>query len=176
MKSTKKLTISALLLALALILPFFTGQIREIGNKLLPMHIPVLLCGFICGWQYGLVVGLIAPLLRFAFFSMPPMPNALTMAIELAGYGCVSGFLYRKLPKSKWRIPIALIVSMITGRILWGIASILVYGFSRQLFTWQLFIGGAFLNALPGIIIQLISIPILVLTLEKAGVVSHDTN
>ena len=138
-------------LALGLVLPFFTGQIREIGNKLLPMHIPVLLCGFLCGPQYGLLVGFITPLLRSLLFSMPPLPRAIGMAFELATYGAVTGLLYRKLPKSKARIYI-----------------ILIYGIEGSAFTWQMFAGGAFLNAIPGIVVQIILIPVLMLALEKA--------
>jgi thiamine transporter ThiT len=65
-----KLVTASLFLALALVLPLLTGQLQQLGAKLLPMHIPVLLCGFICGWQYGLVVGFTAPLLRSAIFGM----------------------------------------------------------------------------------------------------------
>ena len=114
MNTTKKLTLSAVLLALGLILPFFTGQIQEIGNKLLPMHIPVLICGFVCGWKYGMLVGFITPLLRCVLFSMPAPMNAICMAFELATYGIVAGILYGKLVKSKLRIYISLLVSMIT--------------------------------------------------------------
>ena len=155
-------------LALGLVLPFFTGQIREIGNKLLPMHIPVLLCGFVCGPQYGLLVGFITPLLRSLLFSMPPLPRAIGMAFELATYGAVTGLLYRKLPKSKARIYISLLIAMVAGRLVWGIVSILIYGIEGSAFTWQMFAGGAFLNAIPGIVVQIILIPVLMLALEKA--------
>ena len=169
MKQTKKLILSAMFLALGLVLPFFTGQIREIGNKLLPMHIPVLLCGFLCGPQYGLLVGFITPLLRSLLFSMPPLPRAIGMAFELATYGAVTGLLYRKLPKSKARIYISLLIAMVAGRLVWGIVSILIYGIEGSAFTWQMFAGGAFLNAIPGIVVQIILIPVLMLALEKAG-------
>ena len=155
-------------LALGLVLPFFTGQIREIGNKLLPMHIPVLLCGFLCGPQYGLLVGFITPLLRSLLFSMPPLPRAIGMAFELATYGAVTGLLYRKLPKYKARIYISLLIAMVAGRLVWGIVSILIYGIEGSAFTWQMFAGGAFLNAIPGIVVQIILIPVLMLALEKA--------
>lgn len=169
MKQTKKLILSAMFLALGLVLPFFTGQIREIGNKLLPMHIPVLLCGFVCGPQYGLLVGFITPLLRSLLFSMPPLPRAIGMAFELATYGAVTGLLYQKLPKSKARIYISLLIAMVAGRLVWGIVSILIYGIEGSAFTWQMFAGGAFLNAIPGIVVQIILIPVLMLALEKAG-------
>lgn len=172
MNTTKKLTLSAVLLALGLILPFFTGQIQEIGNKLLPMHIPVLICGFVCGWKYGMLVGFITPLLRSLLFSMPAPTNAIGMAFELATYGAVVGILYSKLAKSKLRIYISLLVAMIVGRVVWGAVSIVIYGISQSAFTWQMFLGGALLNAIPGIILQIVLIPIIILALEKAGVVN----
>lgn len=172
MNTTKRLTISAVLLALGLILPFFTGQIQEIGNKLLPMHIPVLICGFICGWKYGMLVGFITPLLRCVLFSMPAPINAICMAFELATYGAVSGLIYQKMNGNKFRIYFSLLTAMLSGRIVWGCVSMLVYGISKSAFTWQMFLGGALFNAIPGIIVQLVLIPIIVLGLEKAGVIN----
>ena len=92
----KKLVLSAMLLAVGIVLPFFTGQIPQIGNMLLPMHLPVLVCGLICGWQYGGVIGFILPFLRYVLFAMPPMPNGIAMAFELASYGAIVGFLYNR--------------------------------------------------------------------------------
>ena len=95
-----KLTLSAMFLALALVLPFLTGQIQPLSKKLCPMHIPILLCGFFCGPWYGLAIGFIAPLLRFLCFGMPVIiPAGIAMSFELAAYGLVSGLLYRCLPK-----------------------------------------------------------------------------
>ena len=154
-------------MALGIVLPFVTGQIPQIGSMLLPMHIPVLLCGFICGWKYGLVVGAVVPLLRSMMFGMPPMMTAIAMAFELAAYGCVTGFLYKNLPGKKVKLYISLISAMILGRILWGMVSLVIYGVTNAVFTWQIFIGGALLNAIPGIILQLIVVPILVMAIEK---------
>ena len=98
--STRKLTLSALFLALGLVLPLITGQIPQIGKMLLPMHIPVLLCGMVCGWPYGLAVGAVMPLLRGLLFGMPVLyPTGIGMAFELAAYGAVIGLLYAKLNK-----------------------------------------------------------------------------
>lgn len=166
--SIKKLVLSGLFLALGLLLPFLTGQIPRIGNMLLPMHIPVLLCGFICGWKYGLIVGFIVPLLRSVLFGMPPMfPIAISMAFELAAYGLISGFLYENLLKKKSSILISLILAMIGGRIIWGIVSYFLYGISGSQFSIELFTAGAFLNAIPGIILQIILIPIIVSVVER---------
>lgn len=87
-KEIKNITLSAMFLGLAIVLPFLTGQIQVVGKMLLPMHLPVLLCGLICGWQYGAVIGFITPIMRSLIFGMPPLyPTALAMAFELAAYG-----------------------------------------------------------------------------------------
>ena len=170
MKQTRKLVLSALFMALGIVLPFLTGQIQQIGNMLLPMHIPVLLCGFICGWQYGLAVGLITPLLRSVMFGMPPlMPTAAAMAVELAVYGLMTGILYAKLPKKVPYIYVSLLCAMIAGRAAWGLVGIPLYGIAGNGFTTQIFLSGALLNAIPGIILQIVLIPIVMITLGKAG-------
>jgi len=166
----RRMTYAALYLAIAMVLPFVTGQIPEIGSMLCPMHIPVLLCGFICGWPWGLAVGFIAPLLRSVTFGMPAMfPSAVAMAFELAVYGAVSGLLYRRLPRTKGNIYLALVIAMIAGRIVWGIVRVILAGLSGSSFTWALFLAGAVTNAIPGIIMQLVLIPVLVLVMDRAG-------
>lgn len=166
----RKLTYAALFLALALVLPFLTGQIPQIGSALSPMHIPVLLCGFLVGWPWGLAIGFISPLLRSVIFGMPVMvPGAVAMAFELAVYGLVSGILYRLLPKKKWSIYVTLIVAMLAGRVIWGIARLIIASLSGNSFTWALFLAGAFTNAVPGIILHIVLIPVIVMGLEHAG-------
>jgi len=173
--SIKNLVLSGFFLALGLVMPFLTAQIPSIGSKLLPMHIPVLLCGFVCGWQYGLIVGFIVPLFRSILFHMPPMfPTAAAMSFELAVYGIMTGFLYGLLPKKNASIYTTLIVSMFCGRIVWGIVSFLLYGFTQTAFTWEIFMGGAFINAIPGIVIQIIIIPIIIIALKKAKLIEND--
>ncbi|MCR5565932.1 MAG: ECF transporter S component [Clostridiales bacterium] len=166
----RRMVYAALCLALALVLPFLTGQIPQIGSALCPMHIPVLLCGFLCGWPWGLAVGFIAPLLRSVVFGMPPMvPGAIAMAFELATYGAVAGFLYRKLPKKLPWIYVSLLIAMIAGRAVWGVARLILAGIQGNGFTFAMFISGAITTAIPGIIVQLILIPAIVYALEKAG-------
>lgn len=167
-KKLYRLILAAMFLALALVLPFLTGQIQQIGNALCPMHIPVLICGFFCGPWYALAVGFIAPLLRFALFGMPPlMPVGIAMSFELATYGLVSGLLYRLLPKKKPYIYVSLIGAMLAGRIVWGAVRTVMYGLGKSPFGWAAFMSGAFLNAIPGIIVQIVLIPVLVMALEK---------
>ena len=166
----RKLIYAALYLAIAMVLPFLTGQIPQIGAMLSPMHIPVLLCGFMCGWPWGLAVGFIAPLLRSVLFGMPALfPAAVAMAFELAVYGGTSGLLYRLLPRKPWAVYAALIIAMIAGRVVWGAVRLVLAGLSGTSFTWALFIAGALTNAVPGIILHLVLIPILVIAMERAG-------
>ena len=101
-KNILKITCSAMFLALAFVMPFLTGQIPEIGSMLCPLHIPVLLCGFICGWPWGCAVGFIAPLFRSLTLGMPPIfPAAVCMAFELAAYGAIAGLMHSVLPRKK---------------------------------------------------------------------------
>ena len=164
---TKMMVLSAVFLAIGMILPFITMQIPELGSMLLPLHIPVLLCGFFCGWQYGLTIGFILPLLRSMIFSMPPlMPTAIAMAFELATYGCVMGLLSRKRKGIPWTY-ISLIITMIIGRIVWGIASFVLYQMLGNGFTLKLFFAQGFVNAIPGILVQLILIPAIIRVVHK---------
>lgn len=177
MKKTMKqhiraLVLAAMFLALGIVLPFFTGQIPQIGSMLLPMHLPVLVCGLICGWQYGTVVGFVLPLMRMSMFGMPPLLTAVAMAFELAAYGGIAGFLYNR---SRWQCVVALyrslVIAMIGGRIVWGTVRVLMTGVAGEAFTWQMFMAGAFLNAIPGIILQLVLIPALMVALHRTGMV-----
>ena len=167
-KDLKKLVLAALFLALALVLPFLTGQIPEVGSMLCPMHIPALLCGFFCGWPWGVAVGFIAPVLRSVLFGMPPMfPVGICMSFELAAYGAVSGWLYAKLPKKKISIYGALLSAMVVGRLVWGVARFVCTGLDASAFGISAFWAGAVATAIPGIIVQIVLIPLLVMALEK---------
>ena len=163
-----RLTYSAICLALCLVLPFLTGQIPQIGSALCPMHLPVLLAGFLCGPWWAAAVGAVAPLLRHAMFSMPPILTAIAMAFELCTYGLVSGLLWRKSKKNTAAIYCCLLVAMIAGRLVWGAVQVVILGLSDSPFTLSAFWAGAVANAVPGIILQLVLIPILVLALRKA--------
>lgn len=174
-KSVVKLVYAAVCLALAMVLPLLIGQIPEIGQALSPMHIPVLLCGFLCGWPYGLAVGFIAPLLRFAIFGMPPiMPTGVAMAFELATYGCLTGLLYHLLPKKIPSIYVTLIAAMIGGRIVWGIARFVLAGLSTSEFPMSAFIAGAVTNAVPGIILHIVLVPAIVIAMQRAKIIPND--
>ena len=166
-----KMSLAALFLALAYVMPFLTGQIPEIGSMLCPMHLPVLLCGFVCGWPWGLIVGLVAPILRSLTLGMPPLfPTAVCMAFELAAYGAVAGVMHKLLPKKKPFIYCSLITAMIVGRLVWGAMMYVCMGMRGGSFTMAAFLSGAIINAIPGIIVQIILIPILVMVLDRPGI------
>ncbi len=166
----RRLVYAGVCLALALLLPFLTGQMQTIGSALCPMHIPVFLAGFLCGPWWGLAVGVVAPFLRSALFGMPPLfPKAASMAFELAAYGLVSGILYRALPKKPWGVWTALAAAMLAGRLVWGAVMTVFAGVSEISFGWAAFWTGGFAGAVPGIVLHLILIPPVVLALQKAG-------
>lgn len=171
-------------MAIGLVLPFITGQIQQIGSMLLPMHIPVLFCGLICGWQYGAVVGFVLPLLRYVLFGMPPIfPTGVSMSFELAVYGAVIGLIMQQLSKRNTtdsgknyvrNLYLALIGAMLAGRIVWGLVRFILARATMQPFTMEMFMAGAFLTAIPGIIVQLILIPGIMAALKRAGVLNAD--
>ena len=167
----RNVVLAALFLALAFVLPMLTGHVPQIGSKLCPMHFPVLLAGFVLGGPWGLAVGFIAPLLRSVLFGMPPLfPTALSMAFELATYGFVSGLMYRRVKHTLPMTFATLLTAMVAGRIVWGVVRFVLAGLTGSSFPFSAFLAGALLNALPGIIAQLILIPLILTALQKAKV------
>ena len=178
-KTVRQLVLAALFLALAFVLPMITGHVPQIGNMLCPMHFPVLLAGFVLGGPWGLALGFAAPLLRSVLFGMPPMrslifgmpplfPTAIAMAFELATYGAVAGFMYRKVQHTLPMIYATLVTSMVAGRLIWGAVRFVLAGLSGSSFPFSAFLSGAVLTAVPGIVAQLILIPLIVAALQKA--------
>ena len=170
-KLLKKTVFSALCLALCLILPGVTGHIPAIGKMLCPMHLPVLLCGFICGMPYGALIGLIAPFLKMIITGTPVLyPDAVCMAAELLSYGFFAGLFYKILPKNTGCLYISLICAMLSGRLVWGVTKYLLLlngkGFGLSAF-WM----DGFVKAAPGIAVQIILIPLLVLALRKSKLI-----
>ena len=165
----RDLVLAALFLALAFVLPMITGHVPQIGNMLCPMHFPVLLAGFVMGGPWGLALGFIAPLLRSLLFGMPPMfPIAISMAFEMAAYGAVSGWMYRKVPHTLPMTYATLVTAMVAGRLVWGAVRFVLAGLTGSSFPFSAFLSGALLTAIPGIIAQLILIPLIVTALKKA--------
>ena len=167
LREIQKIILSGLFLALTIVLPFFTVQVQFLGQRFLPMHLPVLICGFICGAKYGFSVGLIAPLLRTLLTGMPPLyPIALAMSFELAAYGFFTGLLYKLFGKKIISIYTSLVLSMIIGRVVFGIVNVILLGFDGLRYSFEAFAAAAFLDAIPGIIFQLVFIPIIIYALQ----------
>lgn len=173
--SLYRMIVTAVLLAVGLVLPFLTGQLQTIGKLISPLHIPVFICGLTCGPLWGGVLGLILPLLRMSLFGMPGLPMALPMTFELCAYGAVCGLLYPAL--TRWaskRLPAmlaALICAMVAGRIVGGVAKALLLAggaISGAPLTFESFIAAYFLDTAVGAAIHLILVPAVVTALEKA--------
>ena len=174
-QKTKDLVSAALCVALGLILPQvfhlvpFVGAVPNLGGVFLPMHIPVLLCGFLCGWRYGAACGAVVPLLSSVITGMPVLwPQGVSMVFELAVYGLVTGLLYRTLGRNVY---LSLLAAMGLGRVASGAAKAVFFGMAGKPFGMAAFVSGAFTTAIPGIVLQLILIPVLVAALEKAGAI-----
>ncbi len=164
--ATKNMITTALCIALGLVLPSAFHLVGA-GSVFLPMHIPVLLCGLLCGWQYGAVCGGIVPLLSSVVTGMPPIfPTAPAMMLELCAYGCLTGLLYRQL---RWPLYPALLGAMLGGRVVSGLANALFLGLAGQPYGITMFLTAAFVTGLPGIAIQILFVPLFVLALQKAG-------
>lgn len=165
----KRLILSALFLAMGMVLPFLTGQIKEIGDSLLPMHLAIMLCGLICGPKYGSAVGIMMPFLRSLCFGMPPLyPNAVYMSLELCTYALVIGLLYQ-LVKNKHigYLYMCLGISMVSGRVVWGCAKAILLGIANKPVTIKALIMGGVVDAIPGIILQLVLIPVIMHIIRK---------
>lgn len=136
--SLYRLLITAILLAVGMVLPFLTGQLQSFGQLISPLHIPVFICGLTCGWGWGAALGFILPILRGLIFGMPPFPAVgLPMAFEMLFYGLVTGLLYPRLLKvfrSNHIIAmlIAMVVAMIVGRCAGGAAKALMIGLQNH--------------------------------------------
>ena len=167
MKQVKYLVMTALCVALGVVLPVTLHAIPNAGSILLPMHIPVLLCGLVCGPVYGLACGILAPLLSSLITSMPPMAMLPSMICELAVYGLVAGILIRVI-KTRYNIAnlyLSLLGAMLIGRVIYGALNSLIFRAGE--YSLQLWLTGAFVTALPGIAIQLVLLPVLVLALQQ---------
>lgn len=166
----KRMTLCAVCIALCVVLPIAFHSIPDAGSVFLPMHIPVLICGMICGWPYGLLCGLLGPLTSSVLTGMPPVAFLPAMMVECATYGFVSGMVLKfvRTKSTYGDLYIALVTAMVAGRVLSGIAKALIFSPGMALSAW---VTASFITALPGIIIQLVFLPSVVLTLMKAKVI-----
>jgi len=165
-----RLLYSSMFLALAMLLPFLTAQIKPFGSALCPMHLPVILCGFVCGPSWGIAVGVTAPILRSITFGMPVMmPDAVAMAVELAVYAFVAGTLYRKLEKNLFIFYVELITAMVCGRLAWGavVFFLIFIGEATGEIAFSVIWSRTVLQSIPGIILQLVAIPPIISVMRK---------
>ena len=176
-ESVKKIALSGMFFCLGIVLPFLTGGLHQLGNMLLPMHLPVFFCGLICGWDWGLVVGFLLPVSRSLLFGMPILyPDAIAMSFELGVYGAVSGYLfhYSKLNFTR-AVYRSIIIAMVSGRIVWGVAELILLRLSKKGFTFDAFVTATFMRSIPGIFIQLVLIPLIMTALFKSGFIKYST-
>ena len=163
MKAVNKIILSGLFLALAVMIPQFLHPFGLAGNVFLPMHIPIILCGMICGYKWGGITGLLAPLISSVTFSMPVLyPMAVCMMLELAAYGVVSGILIKKT-----NVFVSLVSAMLAGRVVLGIAQAILFGISGNPLKLNAFLTGAFVTAIPGIVIQLFLVPAIIIAVKQ---------
>ncbi|HOB19992.1 MAG TPA: ECF transporter S component [Candidatus Atribacteria bacterium] len=165
--TTHQIVVAALLLALGVLLPTAFHLFDISGVMFLPMHLPVLLCGLLCGWKFGGMTGFLVPLLASLLTGKPPIyPTALAMAFELAAYGIVTGLLIKR-----FNVFVSLIGAMLAGRVVMGLANYVFLGLAGNAYTLNMFLGGAFLTVWPGILIQLVFVPAIILALKRARLI-----
>lgn len=171
MSAVKKSIITAVCIALCVVLPQAFHAVPNAGAIYLPMHIPVLLCGLICGWSYGLLCGLAGPALSALLTGMPPAAVLPGMLVECGVYGLAAGLLMQ-LVRTKHLyadLYISLAAAMLLGRVASGIAKALI--FSAGSYSMVSWVAGSFVTALPGIVIQLALLPSIVYALMRARLI-----
>lgn len=167
MSKTRKLTLTSMSIALGVILPQAFHMVPNAGTIFLPMHIPVLIGGFTCGPLYGLLIGFITPIISHIIFTMPPVVMLSQMIIELSMYGFLTGLFnkYINVKNEYVKTYICLILAMLIGRLTYGMANALF--FKAGTYSLNIWLTTAFITALPGILIQLIVVPIIVVNANK---------
>ena len=167
MSYVKKIVFTAVCAALCVVLPMAFHAVQNAGTIFLPMHIPVLLCGLMCGWPFGFICGLLGPVLSSLLTGMPPAAMLPSMMVECAAYGCVTGLMMRyvhtKHPVAD--LYISMLTAMVAGRVIAGVAKSLIFSPGTAPFAW---VTTSLIAGIPGIVIQLLLIPLVVFSLTKA--------
>ena len=165
----KKLTLTGMFLSFGIVLPMLFGQVPQIGSMLLPMHIPVFLCAFICGWKYSVPMSFVLPLLRTVLFSRPKMyPDAIAIAFELAVYALVAGLIFKAFSKKDLKAVYASLISaMVLGRVVRILVQMALLGLKGTPFTFSAVFSSVVIVGLPGIILQLIAVPLILFTFKR---------
>lgn len=167
----KKSIITAVCIALCYVVPLLFHGVQNAGRVFLPMHLPVFLCGLICGWQYGLLCGLAGPALSSLLTNMPPVAILPSMMLELAVYGCVSGLMMRfiRTKNTYADLYISLIAALLCGRVVAGLMQALI--FSKGAYSMTAWVSGYVVTSWPGTLIQLVLLPSVVFALMKAHLI-----
>jgi ubiquinone/menaquinone biosynthesis C-methylase UbiE/predicted membrane protein len=171
-----KMTRAAMMIALGVLLPMAFHAIPNAGGIFLPMHLPVLLAGFLCGPFYGALVGVVTPLLSSLWTGMPPVAMLPGMIAELCAYGFFSGLFYRLIKTKNLYLDLyaCLLLSMLLGRLVGGFANAMIYLSKSKSYTWQIFLTGYFVTGIWGILIQLVAIPLIMVALTKSHLIKED--
>ena len=171
----KKIVLTAVCAALCVVVPMAFHAIPNAGSVFLPMHIPVLLCGIVCGWPYGFICGLIGPLVSSLLTGMPPAAMLPSMMVECCVYGLTTGLVMKYVRTGKLLpdLYISMIAAMILGRAISGIAKSLIFSPGTAPFAW---VTTSLVTGIPGIVIQLLLIPLIIVALTRAHLVPKRYN
>lgn len=155
------------LIVVGVLLPEFFHMIggSGMGMKFLPMHIPVLIAGLLFGSISGVCTASGALFLNFFLTGMPTAEKLPFMFVELVTYGVVCGFLHKK----KCNIYVSVIGGLVAGRLANAVALVVASNLiglqvSGVASVWQ-----SLLTGIPGIITQLIAIPVIVILVKKVA-------
>lgn len=167
----KKAIYTAVCVALCVVLPLAFHGIKGAGSIFLPMHIPVILCALLCGAPFGLLCGILGPLASSLLTGMPPFGYMPKMMVELAIYGLLVGLLFTFVrTRCLWAdLYISLIAGLVIGRVVYAVVNTLVFASGK--FALSAWFASYFVKCLPGLLIQLIAIPLLYFALEKTHLI-----
>lgn len=166
--TVKNITVCAMCMALCCVLPLAFHSVG-LGQAFSPLHFPVILCGLVCGPILGVICGVLGPVLSCLTTGMPPVAALITMVPELLTYGLVCGLvmLFVRTKHLMTDLYAAMVPALIAGRVVGGVFKALFFTGSAGGYTLSMFVSSYLVGTFPGIIAQLVLIPLLVLTLEK---------
>ncbi len=163
-RKTRDIILGSLFLALAIIMPYIFHATGISGQIFLPMHIPIIIGGFFLSPMTALMVGALSPLINSLVLGMPVFyPIGLIMTFELMVYGLSIALLRKKLDTYY-----SLLISMILGRITAGLVVFALQNLLNLKLNYMVYVKGAVITGLPGILIQLLLIPIIVKALKRS--------
>lgn len=156
---------------LDVLVPWIYHQFHLAGPTFLPMHIFILLAGLLFGWRAGLIIGFLTPLASYAISGMPVLQILPQIVVELSAYGLVAGILREKFNlRAIW----SLIGAMISGRLALCLAVLSIYLIVGEMYSPLgleanplIVVWSVIKQGWPGIVIQLVSIPIVIWLVGK---------